>query len=312
MKELRIIYMGTPDFAVGPLVNIIKNGYNVVGVITQPDKKRGRGKSLSFSPIKKIAIEKGITNILQPERIKRKEEVEKINALRPDLLITCAYGQILSQKVLDIPTYGCINIHASLLPKYRGASPIHAALLNGDKVSGVTTMMTDIGMDTGDILLKKEVNITDDMDLEMLYDTLAIAGSELIVETLNALISGNINKEKQEESKASHCKMLEKEDGIIDFSKSSFDIFNQIRALTIWPGCYTTYEGKRLKVTKAHYTKIDSNKVPGSIIDIDQEKICVACKSGTLEIFEIQFDNKARILVSKCYHNLNKKAILGL
>ncbi len=302
--------MGTPSFAVPVLKALLSNGYNVVACVTQPDRKRGRGGKVTYSEVKKVALKNNIS-VLQPERIKNKDVVDQLIKTGANLFVTCAYGQILSQKVLDVPTYGCINVHASLLPKYRGAAPIHHAILQGEKTTGITTMMTDIGMDTGDILEKQEINIEENMTVEELHDILSLVGSELLIKTLQKYESDSLNRKPQDGTKATYAPMLKKEDGIINWAKRSVDIHNQIRGLYPWPGCYTTFKGKRLKIVKANYSVKTSNLHPGTILLSSKEKIEVACLIGTLNILLLQFDNKQKMAVEKCYHNIAKGSVLG-
>ncbi len=302
--------MGTPSFAVPVLKALLSNKYEIVACVTQPDRKSGRGEKVTYSEVKKIALENNII-VLQPERIKKRDVLEQLIATGANLFITCAYGQILSQKVLDIPVFGCINVHASLLPKYRGAAPIHNAILQGEKITGVTTMMTDIGMDTGDILEKKEIKIDDNMSVFELHDSLSLLGSELIIETLQKYEDNLLIRKPQDETIATYAPMLKKEDGIIDWCKKSVEIHNQVRGLYPWPGCFTTFKGKRMKIVKANYSTKSSNLTPGTILSSSKEKIEVACSQGILNILVLQFDNKQQMAVEKCYHNISKGSILG-
>jgi len=301
--------MGTPSFAVQPLLSLINNNYEIIACITQPDRKRGRGNKVTFSDVKKVALENNIL-VLQPDNIKKSTWVETIKKLNPNLFITCAYGQILSKAILDIPKYGCINIHASLLPKYRGASPIARAIINGDKKTGVTTMLTDVGMDTGDILLKKELDIPIDMTVSDLHNQLSILGSKLIIETLNKLSENKLTPIKQNDKEASYAPMLKKEDGIINWNEDSITIYNKIRGLNPWPGCYTTLLNKRLKIIAASFEEeVEAFKAPGTIIESSKIKISVACKKGVLNILKLKFDNKKEMDVSMCYHNIKSGSV---
>lgn len=302
--------MGTPSFAVPALENLIKHGYTVVACVTQPDKQRGRGNQVSFCDVKKIALENHI-KVLQPVRIKRKKWVEALKELQVDLYITCAYGQILSQDILDIPTHGCINIHASLLPAYRGSSPLHRAILNGDEKTGITTMMTDIGMDTGDILLQEEMKIPVRMDIETLHDQLSLMGSELIIKTIEKLENGTLTRIKQDNQIATHAAMLSKADGIINWNDHSFKVYNMVRGLNPWPGCYTTYKNKRVKIIEAFFEEESEYDNPGVIIDSDKNGIKVACGKGALIITTLQFENKKKLAVSNCYHNMSSGTLFG-
>jgi len=310
MKFFKIIYMGTPEFAVPPLERLISDGHEIVGVITQPDRKKGRGKSVSLSRVKQIALEHGL-KVMQPEKIRKNEFVEELRTLNADLFITCAYGQILSQAVLDIPKYGCINVHASLLPKYRGAAPIHRAVMNGDKTTGITTMMTDRGMDTGDILLKFKIMIDENMTSGELHDILKITGAELLSETLVKLGEGNLVRIPQDDLKATHAPMLKKEESIIEWEYSSKSIHDRVRALNPWPGCFTSYKGKRLRLIRTGYSDTLHNNIPGAITSLTKESIDIACGTGFLKIYELQFENGKAMDISQCWHNIDKAVVLG-
>lgn len=310
ISRYRIIFLGTPSFAVSSLLNLIKHQYDVIACITQPDRKSGRGNTVSFSDVKKAALLHEIP-VLQPTRIKKPFWIDKIRQLNPTLLITCAYGQMLPKELLDIPELGCINIHASLLPAYRGASPITRAILNGERVTGVTTMMTDEGMDTGDMLLKKTVEITDEMTFSQLHDLLSEKGSELIIETLMKLEEGSLVPIKQDDSKATYAPMIRKEDGLIDWDKDSYQIHNQVRAFNPWPGSFTSYKGKKLKILKTAYDDSKNAHPCGAIISTSRDMIEVACQKGVLVIKQLQFENKKAMDVSECYHNMETGIVLG-
>ena len=233
---LRVVFMGTPDYGVPSLEALISAGYDVVGVFCQPDKPSGRGKRIAFCPVKQCALAHGIP-VVQPVKT-RVDGVEPLRALKPDLCVTAAFGHILSQEVLDIPRIGTVNVHASLLPKYRGSAPVNWALIQGETVTGVTTMMTDKGMDTGDILLKREVAILPQETAGELVDRLAKVGAELLIETLRAIERGDCPREKQDESQASYYPLLKKEMGRMDFSKTARELVNFVRGMTPWPGAY--------------------------------------------------------------------------
>lgn len=310
MKFFRIVYMGTPEFAVPSLERLISDGHDIAGVVTQPDRKKGRGKSMSFSPVKQTALKHGL-KILQPEKIKKKECIENLRDFNADLFVTCAYGQILPQAILDIPKYGCINVHASLLPEYRGAAPIHRAVLNGSKITGITTMMTDHGMDTGDILLKSKITIDEDMTTGELHDILKTIGARLLAETIKKLGEGTLVRIPQDDSIATKAPMLRKKDSIIKWENNSKSIHDQVRALNPWPGCFTTYKGKRLRLLKTGYSNTPHIKKPGSISFISKDTIEVACGTGFLRIFELQFENGKTMEVSQCWHNIDSNVVLG-
>lgn len=310
MKFYKIVFMGTPEFAVPVLERLIADGHEISAVITQPDRKRGRGKAVSFSPIKLTALKHGII-VLQPEKIKNPEFIAKLINISPELLITCAYGQILPKAVLDIPEYGCINVHASLLPLYRGAAPIHRAIMNGEKVTGITTMMTDRGMDTGDILLIAEVEIGENTTSGELHDKLMYMGADLISRTLKDMSDGNIIRIPQNNTKATHAPMLKKEESIIDWKRDSQTIHNKVRALNPWPGCFTSYKGKRLRIIKTGFSKTTDKKEPGLIIKADKDHMEVACGRGHLMIYKLQFENGKAMEISQCWHNIETGIVLG-
>ena len=248
---MRILFLGTPDFAVAALERIVGTDNEVVGVVTQPDRKRNRGE-VSFCPVKQFAVEKGI-KVYQYESI-RKEGVEDIKAINPDIIITCAFGQIISQEILDIPKYGVINIHASLLPKYRGSSPIQWCLVNGESKTGVTIMRTALAVDSGDILLQKEIDILPEENAGELFDRLAILGGQAIVEALEIIADGRAVYTPQQESQATHYPMISKEDGKIDWSKSAREVFNKMRGFTPWPSAFTTLDGKLFKILNSIFS----------------------------------------------------------
>lgn len=311
---MKIVFMGTPDFAVPSIRALVEKGYDVVAAVTQPDRPRGRSKELIPTEVKQFAMEHGIP-VLQPEKVKKNQEfLEELKKLNPDLLVTCAYGNIVPQTVLDVPAFGCINVHGSLLPKYRGAAPIQWSIINGDKVTGVTTMMTDIGIDTGDILLKREVEITEDMNAGELFDRLSEVGADLLIETIEALQNGTLTKTPQIHSDATHTSMLSKESGLIDWSKDARTIHNLVRGVYPWPVAYTFYQGERMRVLK---TKVinseDTFTQSGQIIDVNDSGIFVATARGILLIENIQFDGGKAMRVADYLrgHSIEKGKILG-
>lgn len=326
---MRIIFMGTPDFAVPCLDALVQNGYDVVGVVTQPDKPFGRNQSkLKASAVKQAAMRHGIETILQPAKVRTPEFIASISDLKPDLIVTAAYGKILPKTVLDVPGLGCINVHASLLPKYRGAAPIQWALINGDSVTGITTMYMDEGMDTGDILLKKEIAIDGDMNSQELFDRLKELGAVALIETLEAMESGRLKRTAQDSSQAVYVPMMTKEMGLIDWSKSALEIHNLVRGTNPWPGAYTFYKGTRMKVWKT--TLLDScpagsrekvmenelNQMAvshshGEILKIFKQSLVVATGDGCLLINELQLDNCKKLNVCDCGHNMDEGERLG-
>ena len=246
--------MGTPDFAV-PSLEALKDKVDLIAVITQPDRPKGRGHKLMPSPVKTWALDNSI-QVLQPEKIKTEEATEQLEHLKPDLIVVVAFGQILSKRILDLPKYGCINVHASLLPRYRGAAPIEWSLINGESKTGVTTMMMDVGLDTGDMLIKKEVDITEDMILPELKDKLMQLGAEALIETIDRLIDGTLERHKQDDSISNYAPMLTKETGLIDWNKSAREIHNLVRGL--YGGAYTVIDGQKYKIW---HTQIVDDKI---------------------------------------------------
>lgn len=296
---MKIVYMGTPDFAVGPLEALLANGYEVTAVVTQPDKAKGRSGQLMPPPVKQCAMKYQIP-VFQPEKIKKPEAVEKLKEFEADIFVVAAFGQILSKEILDMPKYGCINIHASLLPKYRGAAPIQWAIIDGEKQTGVTIQQMDIGVDTGDILSVKIVPITGEDTGESLFNKLQIAGSELLIETLPKLEAGEIVPTKQDEALATHAKMLTKELGNIDFTKTADEIEHLIRGLNSWPSAYTYYGNKTMKIWKACVTDEQSEHEDaecGRIVAVSKDSIDIACKKGCLRVLQLQMEGKKRMTV---------------
>ena len=291
-KELRVIFMGTPKFSVPVLEKLIEN-YNVVAIVTQPDKQVGRGGKIGISPIKKVAIDHNIL-CLQPRKIK--EEYEEIIALEPDIIITCAYGQIIPKELLDYPKYSCINVHASLLPKLRGGAPIQRALMNGFTKTGITIMFMDVKMDSGAIIESEEIEIAPDESYKSLHDRLSVLGSELLIRTLPSIISGDIKPYKQNEDEVTYGFNITKEDEKIDFSKSKTDIYNQIRGLDGFSGAYCIFQGKRLKVWESrlsdnHY----SNLIDGEITNIYKDGIGVKVSDGEIILTTVQLEGKNKM-----------------
>ena len=253
-NKLKTIFMGTPEFAV-PSLEALKDKGDLITVVTQPDRPRGRGHKLLPSPVKVWALDNSIP-ILQPERIKTDEFTSKLEELKPDLIVVVAFGQILSQRILDLPKYGCINVHASLLPRYRGAAPIEWSLINGETKTGVTTMMMDAGLDTGDMLVKREIAIDENMILPELREKLMILGSEALIETIDKTIDGTLTREKQDNTLSNYAPMLTKETGLIDWNKSAREIHNLVRGL--YGGAYTIIDGQKYKIWR---TKLVDDKL---------------------------------------------------
>lgn len=289
---MKIVFMGTPDFAVGALEALIEAGHEITLVVTQPDKPKGRSIALQFPPVKECALKYGI-EVFQPVRIKTPENVAQLKKYEADLFVVAAFGQILSQEILDMPKYGCINIHASLLPKYRGSSPIQRAILDGEEKTGVTIMQMDIGVDTGDMLYKKEYVIKDTDTFETLHDELRDIGGVAIVEALELLQKGELMPEKQRDEDSCRAPMIQKEMGLLDFTKTAKELDRQVRGLNPWPSAFTHYQGKVLKVWKA--SPVEGEGTPGEVILVEKDSITVACGTGALKIYELQLEGKKRM-----------------
>lgn len=294
--DMKIIFMGTPDFAAGALKALINAGHEITAVVTQPDKAKGRSKELIPSPVKVCALEHNIP-VLQPKRIKAPEAVEELRTYPADVYIVAAYGQILSEEILDFPKYGCLNIHASLLPKYRGTSPIQHVIIDGEEKTGITIMQMDAGIDTGDMLYKKEVAIAADESFESLHDKLMALGGEAVTEALPLLEQGKLIPEKQDDSRSCYAPLIEKSMGEIDFSGTAAEIDRLIRGLTPWPSAYTGCRGKQLKIWKAvpDTGKDVSGHVPGEILSVEKDSVTVATGKGALRLLELQIEGKKRM-----------------
>ena len=302
---MKIVFMGTPDFAEESLKAIYEAGYEIVSVVTNPDRPKGRGMKMIPSPVKEFATEKGL-RIFQPEKVKNNEEfVKELKALQPDAICVVAYGKILQKEILDIPPYGCINVHASLLPKYRGAAPVQWAVLNGDKITGATTMYMDVGMDTGDIILKESVEIGEEETTGELWDRLKVIGGKLLVETLRQIEKGIAPREKQGED-YTVAPMLSKDMAKIDWnSKNAEELKNLVRGLNPIMGAYTFWKGKKIKFWKVQVVEEDKIKVEnlgflknGTVIVSDpKEGIYIKCKEGILKVLEIQGENSKRMSI---------------
>mgnify|MGYP000654095619 CR=1 FL=1 len=306
---MRIIFMGTPDFSVPTLEALVASGHEVVAVVTQPDKPKGRGKEIHMSPVKECALQHNIP-VYQPVRARDEAFVEEMRALNPDAMVVIAFGQILPKSLLDLPKYGCVNIHASLLPKYRGAAPIQWAVINGEKESGVTIMQMDEGLDTGDMIQKTEVEITPDETGESLHDKLAAAGAALCVETLKAVETHTATFEKQGESPTAYARMLDKKLGNIDWSRSAVEIERLVRGLNSWPSAYTHWDGKVMKIWKAKAEpgagvqaggtetekfQGESQTVAGTVVAVEKDSFTVQTGEGRLKVLQLQIPGKKRM-----------------
>lgn len=293
---MKIVYMGTPDFAVAPLEAIIQAGHQVSAVVTQPDKQKGRGKEVQMTPVKECALKHGIP-VFQPVKIKEAEAVEQLRRYPADIFVIAAFGQLLSEEILNMPKYGCINIHASLLPAYRGAAPIQWVILNGEKETGVTIMQMAKGLDTGDMLCKAVVPIDRKETGESLHDKLMEAGAKLIVEALPKIGAGELIPEKQDDSLSCYASRLTKEMGMIDWNKDALTLERLVRGLNSWPSAYTFYKGKTLKIWEADVIKAPTNEVPGTVVQVGKDFFDVACGEGLLRIYSVQLEGKKRVSV---------------
>lgn len=297
---MRIIFMGTPAFAAPSLTALLDAGYDVVAAVTQPDRPSGRGKKLVPGPVKALAISRGV-EVLQFQRIRLQEGLDALGALRPDLFVTAAFGQILSQQVLDIPPLGTVNVHASLLPGYRGPAPINWCIIEGETETGVTTMLTDAGIDTGDILLQRKATIGPDETAGALTDRLSVLGADLLIETLRHIEAGDCPRTPQDEALASYHPMLKKEHGRIDWTQNASAIANRVRGVNPWPGAWTTLpDGGTLKIWSARAGDLsgeaDRTAAPGSILHADgKQGMAVRCGEGALDILELQAPNAKRM-----------------
>lgn len=291
---MKLVYMGTPDFAVAPLEAIIKAGHEVSAVVTQPDKQKGRGKEVQMTPVKQCALKHGIP-VLQPVKIREQEAVEELKSYPADLFVVAAFGQLLSEEILSMPRFGCVNIHASLLPAYRGAAPIQWVILNGETRTGVTIQQMAKGLDTGDMLLKKTVEIDEKETGASLHDKLMQAGAELIVEVLPKIEKGELIPEKQDESKASYFGRLTKSMGLIDWNKDAVSIERLIRGLNSWPSAYTGYKGKTLKIWDGEVIPGKAKEAPGTVTQVSKDSFTVAAGEGSIRVTSLQLEGKRRV-----------------
>ena len=287
-NELKIVFMGTPEFAAGILRSLIENNFKVVGVVTAPDRPKGRGRKLAISEVKELAMQFKLP-ILQPEKVGTEDFFQQLASWQPDLIVVAAYGQIIKKNILDLPRYGCINVHASLLPKYRGASPIHYALLNGEKETGVTIMKMDEGMDTGEIISNFQFPISNNDNLISLYERLAEVGAELLVKTIPDYVAGKIELKKQDNNQATYTKIINKEDGKIDWNEKAVNIFNKIRAFNPWPGTYSNWQDKKIKI---HEVRLTNEEIPTGEAKIENRRLLIGTKDNALEIVKIQPEGK--------------------
>ena len=304
MPIKNIVFMGTPEFAV-PCLDILNQHYNVTAVYTQPDRPKGRGQKLAMSPVKEYALKHNLP-VYQPEKIKTPECVAELRELKPDLIIVVAFGQILSKEILDIPPLGCVNVHGSLLPRWRGAAPIHWSIISGDKQTGITTMYMDVGLDTGDMILKATTEITPDMTTAQLHDKLMVQGADLLLQTVQLIEENKAPREKQDDNLSCYAKMLNNNNCRIDWTSSAHDIHDLVRGLDSWPVAYTTLNNKKFKIWQTRVTTGTGN--PGQIIKLTKQSIIVATGEGAIELLEIQPPNKAKMPASS-YINGHKQEL---
>lgn len=293
---MKVIFMGTPDFSVGTLEALVEAGYEVVLAVTQPDKPKGRGGKMQYTPVKETAVKYGIP-VFQPKKVRDPECIEELRKYNADIMVVIAFGQILPKEILEMTPYGCVNVHASLLPKYRGAAPIQWAVINGEAVSGVTTMQMDEGLDTGDMLLKTEIVLDEKETGGSLHDKLAEAGARLCVETLKALEEKTVTAVKQGESPTEYAKMLDKKLGNIDWSQSAVSIERLIRGLNPWPSAYTDWDGKVMKIWEAGVCKNleSTGEEPGTIVEVVKDGFFVQTGDGLLKVLSLQIPGKKRM-----------------
>ena len=291
---MKVIFMGTPDFSVGTLAALVEAGHEVVLAVTQPDKPKGRGKEMQYTPVKEYALEKGIP-VYQPEKVRRPECIEELKKYQADVCVVIAFGQILPKEILEMTPYGCINVHASLLPKYRGAAPIQWAIINGESISGVTTMQMDEGLDTGDMLEKAEVPLGEKITGGELHDLLAEAGAKLCAQTLEKLEKGELKPEKQGETPTAYARMLDKKLGNIDWTRPAVEIERLIRGLNPWPSAYTTWNEKTMKIWDADVVDEEKTAEPGTIIEVTKQTFSVQTGEGALRINELQIPGKKKM-----------------
>lgn len=292
---MKVVFMGTPEFAV-PTLQALIDHHQVAAVVTQPDRQRGRGKKVQFSPVKEKAAEYKIP-VLQPEKARDEEFIQELEIIAPDVIVVVAYGQILPECILNLPKYGCINVHGSLLPKYRGAAPIQWAVLNGEEKTGITTMYMEKGLDTGDMIDKAEVVLDPKETAGSLHDKLMNLGADLLLETLDKLEKGTIVRTKQDDSQSCYAKMLSKEMGRMDFSRSAKELEQWIRGMNPWPSAYTTMNGKTLKIWDADVVSYEGSEEPGTVVKVTKDTIIVAAGEGALALKEIQLAGKKRMPV---------------
>lgn len=291
---MKVLFMGTPEIAATVLEAIINSKHEVVGVVTQEDKPKGRGKTLAMPPVKEMALAHNI-EVFQPHIIKEEGAINRLREFGADIFVVAAYGKILSKEILEMPKYGCINVHASLLPKYRGAAPIQWSIIDGEKLTGITIMQMDEGLDTGDMLFKSVVEITDDDTADSLYDKLSVCGASLITEALDRIEEGDLHPIKQDGTQATYAKILDKSLGRLCFSKDADEIERLVRGLNSWPGTFTYINGKNLKIWETALTDMPSNGEPGTVHSVEGGRLFVNTGSNALELLTVQLEGKKRM-----------------
>lgn len=310
MTGQRIVFMGTPDFACPTLQTLIERGENILAVITQPDRPKGRGQKLAPPPVKELAQRHDIP-VLQPPRVREPAFIQVIREYAPDVIVVVAFGQILPKALLDIPPKGCINVHSSLLPRYRGAAPLNWCIVNGETETGVTTMLMDAGLDTGPMLLKRSTVIDENEDIVSLHDRMAAMGAQLLAETLDRLVEGSLEPVPQDDGQTCYAPLLKKEDGLIDWRRTAREIHNQVRGMAVWPGAYTSLDGQTLKI----FRTLTGNGVgtPGTVLRASRGTLEIACGNGSLLIGELQLAGKKRLECASFLagFSIREGAILG-
>jgi len=294
MAGLRVIFMGTPDFACPTLQRLIDRGEEILAVVTQPDRPKGRGQKFLSPPVKALAEHHGLP-VLQPLKVRAPEFIDIMREMKPDLIVVVAFGQILPKALLEIPKHGCINVHASLLPRYRGAAPINYCIINGETETGVTTMLMDVGLDTGDMLVKKVTPIDPEEDTQSLHDRLSVLGADSLEETLDLLCAGNLLPEKQNDSLSCYAPMLKKENGLVDWNANPQVIKNLVRGMNPWPGAFTYFDEKFLKIYRVRTGS--GTGIPGTVLEAGNDGIEVACAGGSVILEEVQLEGKKRLPV---------------
>ncbi len=294
---MNVVFMGTPDFSVPTLEKIYQAGHKISLVITQTDKPKGRGKKITFQPVKVKAEELGL-EVYQPKNVNSEESIMRLREINPDVIVVIAYGQILKQEILNLPKHRCINVHASLLPKYRGAAPINWVIINGEEKTGITTIYMEKGIDVGDMLLKKEIKIKENETAGELHDRLMTLGAEVLIETLREIERGNINRIPQDNNKSSYAPVMNKDLGKIDWNKNAKDIFNLVRGTDPWPSAYVIYQDKKVKISNVEVVKRFKDGQPGEVVKVSDDGIYINTKDSCLVIKKIQFPGKKMMTVS--------------